>query len=181
MIELAEAQKAGVYPPATERGTTGSRSRSGVNRCFRRFWHERLPERSQIGPSTRLGRCVGTTDAMAVVRIVLARVYVDNLDAEAPAYRALAGEGGEVKLFRFRDARLAWIGPFLLLPVPAEQRADFERVATLLVADTTAAQMSVVSYGGEVLEGPADGPNGACMIARHADGSIFEYIADASR
>jgi predicted enzyme related to lactoylglutathione lyase len=114
---------------------------------------------------------------MAIVQTVLARVFVDDLDAALPAYRALCDAGAEARRFDFHDVRLAWVGPFLLLQAPAERRAAYERVATLLVDDIAAAQKSVVSYGGEVLDGPAPGPNGDRMIARHADGAVFEYIA----
>jgi hypothetical protein len=30
--------------------------------------------------------------------------------------------------------------------------------------------------GGEIAEGPAPAPNGARLIARHPDGTVFEYI-----
>ncbi|WGL51641.1 hypothetical protein P5P86_16975 [Nocardioides sp. BP30] len=113
---------------------------------------------------------------MTVVRSVVARVFVDDLDTALPAYEALAG-GVETKRFEFRDVRLAWVGPFLLLQVAPERRAEYERRATLIVDDIEAARSVVEEYGGEVLEGPAPAPNGARMIARHVDGAVFEYIA----
>jgi len=118
--------------------------------------------------------------AMSIVRTVLARVFVDDLEAALPTYRTLAGDEAEPKLFDFRDVRLARVGPFLLLQVPADRRADYERAATLLVDDMPAAVEAVVAYGGEVLEGPSPAPNGARMIARHGDGTVFEYIAAAA-
>ena len=33
--------------------------------------------------------------------------------------------------------------------------------------------------GGDVLEGPSPAPNGDRLIARHPDGSVFEYIETA--
>jgi hypothetical protein len=112
---------------------------------------------------------------MPIVRSVLARVFVDDVDLALPTYQKLSGEPAP-RRFRFRDINLAWVGPFLLLDVPAEQRADYERVATLLVDDLDAAVAAVVSTGGTVLEGPDPAPNGPRMIARHTDGALFEYI-----
>jgi hypothetical protein len=112
---------------------------------------------------------------MMIVRQVLARVFVDDLDRALPTYRRLSG-GAEVRRFAFREVRLAWIGSFLLLQVPADRRADYERVATLLVQDMEAARSAVEAGGGVVLDGPASGPNGLRMIARHGDEAVFEYI-----
>ena len=116
---------------------------------------------------------------MPLVNKVLARVFVDDLDAALPAYRALAGPDVEPTRFDFRDVRLAWLGPFLLLQVPTDRRAAYERVATLLVDDLAPVADAVTAHGGEILEGPSPAPNGARMIARHGDGSVFEYIASA--
>lgn len=111
----------------------------------------------------------------AIVHQVLARLFVDDLDAALPTYEALAG-AEDTRRFAFQDVRLAWVGPFLLLQVPPGQRSRYERVATLLVDDIDSARAVVERHGGTVLEGPADAPNGPRMIARHADGAVFEYI-----
>jgi hypothetical protein len=34
--------------------------------------------------------------------------------------------------------------------------------------------------GGQIIEGPSPAPNGDRLIARHPDGSIFEYIETGS-
>jgi hypothetical protein len=73
-----------------------------------------------------------------------------------------------------RDVDLAWVGPFLLLHVPPEQRASYERVATLLVNDIEAAASIVRSSGGTILEGPAEAPKGSRMIAEHPGDAIFD-------
>ena len=112
---------------------------------------------------------------MAIVSAVLARVFVDDLDTALPLYRQLSGDA-EPRRFGFADVRLAWVGQFLLLQVPDGQQAAYERAATLLVDDISAARAAVESAGGTILEGPADAPNGPRMIARHADGTVFEYI-----
>jgi hypothetical protein len=113
------------------------------------------------------------TEGMSVVREVLARVEVDNIDTALETYCSLAGTT-QVRRFRFGDVELAWVGPFLLLA--GTDLARVRRTATLLVTDIHAAENLVTGAGGTILEGPAPAPNGARMIARHADGAVFEYI-----
>ncbi|MTD54486.1 hypothetical protein GKO32_10930 [Amycolatopsis sp. RM579] len=112
---------------------------------------------------------------MPVVREVLARVEVENLDTALETYCSLAGTT-DVRRFRFGDIELAWVGPFLLLAGAPPDLERVRRTATLLVTDIGAAQGTITGTGGEILEGPAHAPNGARMIARHADGAVFEYI-----
>lgn len=112
---------------------------------------------------------------MPIVHEALVRVEVDDIDAALATYRALAGTD-DVTRFGFGEIELAWVGPFLLLSGPAAELARVRRSGTLLVADIGAAKSAVVRTGGEILEGPAPAPNGARMIARHADGAVFEYI-----
>lgn len=104
---------------------------------------------------------------------VLARVTVDDLDAALPFYQHVTG-GGEPHRFTFRDLTLARVGPFLLISGNTQAYAD--RTATLLVQDLAPVISELTRTGGEVLEGPAPGPNGRRLIARHPDGSSFEYI-----
>jgi hypothetical protein len=112
---------------------------------------------------------------MPIVETGRARMFVDDIDAALPLYVALSGTD-EVRRFGFRDVDLAWVGNFLLLSVPPDARATYERVATLIVNDIAAAAAAVEANGGDVLEGPAEAPNGPRMIARHGDGAVFEYI-----
>lgn len=112
---------------------------------------------------------------MPIVQEVLARVFVDDIDRAVPTYVQLSG-GAAPHRFEFRDVRLARVGSFLLLQTPAERRAHYERVATLMVDDIAAARTVVEAGGGTVLEGPDDAPNGPRMIVRHGDGAVFEYI-----
>lgn len=105
---------------------------------------------------------------------VLARIYVDDLDAALPLYGALS-DGDEPHAFTFRGMRLAMVGSFLLIEgADAEARS---RAATILVRDVGAVAREVAGSGGELLEGPAEGPNGPRLVARHPDGSVLEYIA----
>jgi hypothetical protein len=110
---------------------------------------------------------------MSNVRGVLARVYVDDLDAALPLYQALAGVD-EVRRFEFRGVQVAWVGSFLLLSGDTAPYRD--RVATILVADMAPVVAAIEAAGGSLLEGPAPAPNGDRLIARHPDGSVFEYI-----
>ena len=106
---------------------------------------------------------------------VLARVFVDDLEAALPVYRALAGE--EPIRFGFREADLARVVPFLLLSGNAD--AYRNRVATLLVRDLGPVLDVLTAHGGEALDGPFAAPNGRRLVARHPDGSVFEYIESA--
>jgi catechol 2,3-dioxygenase-like lactoylglutathione lyase family enzyme len=117
---------------------------------------------------------------VARVEQVLARVYVDDLEAALPLYRRLAADA-PVRRFGFRDVELAWVGPFLLLAGAPEDLAPFrDRAATVIVDDVEAVAAEVTAAGGELLEGPAPAPNGARLIARHPDGTVFEYLRISS-
>ena len=109
------------------------------------------------------------------VRQVLARVEVADLEVAIPGYLQLAGVV-EVRRFSFGRVEVAWVGPFVLLAGPPAALLDARRTATLLVDDLAEVQRVLYETGGVVLERPAAGPNGRRMIARHADGAVFEYI-----
>jgi predicted enzyme related to lactoylglutathione lyase len=113
---------------------------------------------------------------MANINGVLARVFVSDLDAAIPLYQQLA-DTAEVTRFAFRDVQLARIGPFLLLA--GNTAAYRDRVATILVSRLPPIIDAIESAGGQIVEGPSPAPNGARLIARHPDGSIFEYIERA--
>jgi predicted enzyme related to lactoylglutathione lyase len=103
---------------------------------------------------------------------VLARVFVDDLDATIPFYEGLTRQTAH--RFGFRDVQAARVGSFLLFAGDTEAYRD--RVATVLVRDLGPVLEALTSSGGSVVEGPAPAPNGARLIARHPDGSVFEYI-----
>lgn len=105
---------------------------------------------------------------------VIVRVFVDDLDQALPLYQRLAGTD-QVKRFTFRDVELASVGPFLLLA--GNTAAYRNRVATLEVADLAPVIAALGDAGAEVLDGPAPTSNGERLIARHPDGSVFEYVA----
>jgi predicted enzyme related to lactoylglutathione lyase len=109
---------------------------------------------------------------MPNISMVLARVFVSDLNAAIPLYEELAQ--AQAERFAFRDVELARIGPFLLL---AGNTAGYrDRTATIQVASLEPVLAALKSAGGEVVEGPAPAPNGARLIARHPDGAVFEYI-----
>ncbi len=109
---------------------------------------------------------------------VLARVYVDNLESALPLYEQLTRDTSP-HLFDYGSVRLAKIGVFLLVEgADAEVRSH---AATVNVKDIHLVVDAVIAAGGELLEGPAAGPNGARLIARHPDGNIVEYIEVAEQ
>ena len=110
---------------------------------------------------------------MSNISGVVARVFVDDLDAAIPLYQQLA-QTTVVNRFGFRDVRLAQVGPFLLLSGDTARYRD--RVATILVRHLPPVVAAIQAAGGHILEGPAPAPNGDRLIARHPDGAVFEYI-----
>jgi len=117
------------------------------------------------------------TSPPANIVAVLARVYVDDLDSALPLYASLAGDA-EPHRFDFRSVRLATVGSFLLVEGADEEIRS--RSATVLVRDVDAVANAVTDAGGELIDGPAPGPNGARLIALHPDGNVLEYINASS-
>ena len=109
---------------------------------------------------------------MANIVSVLARVFVADLSAAIPLYEELAQAPAE--RFGFRDVELARVGPFLLLA--GNTAAYRNRTATIQVKSLDPVLAALSRAGGEVVEGPGAAPNGARLIVRHPDGSVFEYI-----
>ncbi|GAA2785230.1 VOC family protein [Crossiella cryophila] len=105
---------------------------------------------------------------------VLARIVVADLDQAIPLYAALSG--AEARKFGHGPVHLASVGPFLLLAA-AGSEGYTDRTATVLVHDLGPVVREITSAGGEILIAPAGGPNGDRLVARHPDGSVFEYVA----
>ncbi|WP_265446651.1 VOC family protein [Flexivirga meconopsidis] len=105
---------------------------------------------------------------------VLARVFVEDLDSAVDFYTSITG--GAAQRFSFRDVELARVGDFLLLAGDASAYGD--RTATVLVRSLEPVIRDLATYDGAVVEGPTPGPNGRRLIARHPDGSVFEYIEE---
>jgi len=107
------------------------------------------------------------------IRAMIADVEVKDLDAAIPLYRELAGDV-EVRRFPYRDLELAWVGPFLLYSGPLDKYVS--QTATVIVDSLEPVLKALSSAGAEVLEGPDEVPNGTRVLARHPDGSAFEYL-----
>ena len=112
---------------------------------------------------------------MSNITKVLARVVVDDLDKAIPLYQALSG-AEQVQKFGHGPVKLASVGPFLLLEAEGAEGYS-NRTATILVFDVGPVVREVELAGGEIIDGPSAGPNGERLVARHPDGSVFEYIA----
>jgi len=111
---------------------------------------------------------------VSLVKSVVTRLFVDDLDKALPTYVELSGNA-EVRRFSTPDGNVALAGAFLLLEIPEDRREPYVRQATVYVTDIDAVAEIVTRNGGEVLEGPAVGPYGSRMLARHADGAVYEY------
>ena len=107
------------------------------------------------------------------IRAMIADVEVEDLEAAIPFYRELAGDV-EVRRFPYRDLELALVGPFLLYSGPLEKYTS--QTATVVVDSLGPVLEALSKAGAEVLEVPSDVPNGTRIVARHPDGSVFEYM-----
>ncbi|SBN51621.1 Hypothetical protein PFR_JS8_1089 [Propionibacterium freudenreichii] len=123
-----------------------------------------------------VGRCArahnGAMSEGNVIR-VLARIYVDDLAGSLPLYEQLTGQSSP-HTFTFGATRLARVGDFLLIE-GADARVR-SHAATIAVRDVAEVVAAVTKAGGQLLEGPAEGPNGPRLVARHPDGNVVEYV-----
>ena len=110
---------------------------------------------------------------MTNINSVLARVFVSSLDAAIPLYQELADVADvttslSTTCSSVRSARSCCL-PGTLPPTR-------DRVATILLDRLGSIITAIENEGGQIVEGPSTAPNGARLIARHPDGSVFEYI-----
>src|SRR5689334_6160520 len=101
---------------------------------------------------------------------VVVRRKVADLTTAVPFYEALTGSPAQ--RFRFADAELAAIGPFLIFTVAegAERLANV--VATITVDDLPATLDRLTDLGADIIAPIAATPNGHRLIARHPDGGV---------
>ncbi|MEV7341927.1 VOC family protein [Streptomyces sp. NPDC093544] len=111
------------------------------------------------------------------IRAMIANVEVENLDAAIPFYRELAGDV-EVRRFPYQELELALVGPFLLYSGPLDNYVS--QTATVLVDSLDSVLDALGKAGAELLEEPNEVPNGTRIVARHPDGSVFEYMQPRS-
>ncbi|WP_405541145.1 hypothetical protein [Streptomyces phaeochromogenes] len=103
------------------------------------------------------------------IRAMIANVEVKNLEDAVPLYQDLAGDA-EVRRFPYRELELALVGPFLLYSGPLEKYVS--QNATVIVEALTPVLDTLGKAGAEIPEAP----NGTRIVARHPDGSVFEYM-----
>jgi predicted enzyme related to lactoylglutathione lyase len=104
---------------------------------------------------------------------MIANVEVESLEDAIPLYRELAGDV-DVRRFPYRELELALVGPFLLYAGPLEKYVS--QTATVIVDSLDSVLDTLDKAGAEILEAPNDVPNGTRIVARHPDGSVFEYM-----
>jgi predicted enzyme related to lactoylglutathione lyase len=103
------------------------------------------------------------------------RVCVDDLDAAVPVYEKLAD--AEAVRFAQGPVSVAAVGPFVLMSGPRGHLEVLRRItATLAVDDVDQALADLRAVGAEVVAGPKETPVGRNLVARHPDGSVFEYV-----
>ncbi|WP_431781010.1 VOC family protein [Streptomyces chumphonensis] len=103
------------------------------------------------------------------------RVCVDDLDAAVPVYERLTGTEG----MRFSNGPVeaAAVGPFMLMSGPPAHVDVLRRItATLAVQDVEQAVTELAAVGADIVVGPQATPIGRAVVARHPDGSVFEYV-----
>ncbi|AXK31399.1 VOC family protein [Streptomyces armeniacus] len=103
------------------------------------------------------------------------RVCVDDLDAAIPVYEKLAN--AEAARFQSGPVSVAAVGPFFLMSGPQEHLDILRKIsATLAVKDVDDAVTDLRTVGADIIAGPKPTPAGRNLIARHPDGSVFEYV-----
>ena len=107
------------------------------------------------------------------------RICVDDLESAIPFYERIAG--GTALRFERGGVRVAAVGCFLLMSGPEAELELLRKVgATIAVADVDEAHKLLTELGADVIAGPVPTPVGRNLIARHPDGTVYEY-ADRRR
>ncbi|GAA4786063.1 VOC family protein [Streptomyces ziwulingensis] len=102
------------------------------------------------------------------------RICVDDLDKAIPFYEGLAG--GPAQRFERAGVQAAAIGCFLLMSGPETELEVLRKiVATIAVTDVEETARSLAALGADIIAGPVPTPVGRNLIARHPDGSVYEY------
>ncbi|MCH0563426.1 MULTISPECIES: VOC family protein [unclassified Streptomyces] len=102
------------------------------------------------------------------------RVCVADLEAAIPFYERLAG-GRALRSGR-GGVQVAAVGCFLLMSGPETELELLRKVAaTIAVTDVDEARAVLTASGAEVIAGPLPTPAGRTLIARHPDGTVYEY------
>ncbi|MFD7664023.1 VOC family protein [Streptomyces sp. NPDC059788] len=103
------------------------------------------------------------------------RVCVTDLDAAIGVYERLTG--AEAMRYRQGGVSVAAVGCFFLMSGPEEQLSVLRKItATLAVKDVDHAVADLTAVGAQIIAGPLPTPIGRNLVARHPDGSVFEYV-----
>ncbi|MEU8568527.1 glyoxalase/bleomycin resistance/dioxygenase family protein [Streptomyces pathocidini] len=103
------------------------------------------------------------------------RVCVDDLESAVAVYERLTGS--QAMRFERGGVSVAAVGAFLLMSGPESQLEVLRKVAaTIAVKDVDEAHAALTEVGADILAGPLPSPVGRNLLARHPDGSIFEYV-----
>lgn len=103
------------------------------------------------------------------------RVCVGDLNAAVPVYERLAN--AEAVRFAQGPVEVAAVGPFFLMSGPEEHLEVLRKIAaTLAVQDVDEAVADLTAVGAQIIAGPKTTPIGRNLVARHPDGSVFEYV-----
>lgn len=103
------------------------------------------------------------------------RVCVNDLDAAVPVYEKLAG--AQAVRFENGPVEVAAVGPFFLMSGPEGHMEVLRKIsATLAVHSVDEALADLQAVGAEVIAGPKPTAVGRSLVARHPDGSVFEYV-----
>ncbi|NGN65392.1 VOC family protein [Streptomyces sp. A7024] len=103
------------------------------------------------------------------------RVAVDELEPAIAVYERLTGE--QALRFERSGVSVAAVGCFLLMSGPPATVDVLRKVAaTLAVKDVDEALHTLREVGAEIIAGPSPTPIGRNLVARHPDGSVFEYV-----
>jgi len=105
-----------------------------------------------------------------------ARLYSDSLDKALPLLAALTGADPDLRI-SLGEVEMAAIGDFLVFAGSPQAIATLQTVTTCaVVSDLDDARAVLAAHGAQIIAGPADGPTGRYLYARHADGVQVEYI-----
>ncbi|WP_037673709.1 VOC family protein [Streptomyces griseus] len=103
------------------------------------------------------------------------RICVDDLESAIPFYERLVG--GQALRFERGGVQVAALGFFLLMSGPEAELEVLRKVsATIAVSDVDEAHKTLTELGADVIAGPVPTPAGRNLIARHPDGTIYEYV-----
>ncbi|MEU1373600.1 VOC family protein [Streptomyces triculaminicus] len=103
------------------------------------------------------------------------RVCVSDLEASIAVYERLTG--AEALRFRRGAVSVAAVGCFFLMSGPESEVSVLRRItATIAVTDVDEALVDLQAVGADIIAGPVPTPIGRNLVARHPDGSVFEYV-----